>query len=252
MRWIWFVMFCVAVGGLPQSPRAAGGDRPGSADHPLIGRFEGAVINAYDVKDFDEYELLTGPVKGKKPKSSEAIEGRMTRIAYKLPAGHSLAEVARNYKLGLQKSGFELLFECAAKACGLGDFAYRVEVLPIPQMTVDPWNFRYLAARKSGPSGVVSASVLISLDTHKAARIQVFVVEAKAMDFKMVDAKQMAGDIAEKGRVALYGIYFDSDKATIKAASKPTLSEIARLLKAQPKLAVIVRRPYRQPGQAGL
>lgn len=241
MRWIGFVLLCVVAGALPLvGLQAAAGDKPGSADHPLIGRFEGAVINAYDVKDFDEYELITGPVKGKQPQSSETIEGKMTRIAYKLPPGHSLAEVARNYRLALEKSGFDLLFECAAKVCGRGDFAYRIETLPIPRMTVDPWQFRYLAAKKSGKSGVVAATVLISLDTHKAARIQVFVIEAKAMDFKMIDAKKMASDIAENGRVALYGIYFDTDKATIKPNSKPTLTEIARFLKAHPKLAIIV------------
>jgi len=55
-----------------------------------------------------------------------------------------------------------------------------------------------------------------------------------------VDAAAMAKDIAATGRVALYGIYFDTDKADIKPESEPTLEEIATLLKQDPKLKLYV------------
>lgn len=219
---------------------AAAKDVAGSADHPLIGRFEGAVINAYDFKDFDEYELLTGPVKGKKAASAKKLSGKMYRIAYKLAPGHSLAEISRNYQLKLEKSGFDILYQCQDKSCGRGDFGYRIETMPIPKMTVDNWNFRYLAAMQHGDSGLVHAAILISVDANKYARIQVFVVEAEAMKFRMVDADAMAKAISETGRVALYGIYFDTDKAVIKPESRPTLEEIAAFLKQRPGLAVVV------------
>ncbi|MDP6709011.1 MAG: DUF4892 domain-containing protein [Alphaproteobacteria bacterium] len=218
----------------------ATGDVAGSADHPLIGRFEGSVINYYDRKDFDEYEFVTGPIRRGKPKPAEAIEGQKTRIAYKLAPGPSIAEVFRNYRIKLEQSGFEVLYQCKDKDCGRGDFSYGIEVLPIPTMTVDPWKFRYLAARKSDDSGQISVSVLVSVDAKKNIRTQVFVLEAEALAFKMIDAAEMAKQISESGRVALYGIYFDTDKATIKSESRPTLQEIAQFLKSQPKLKVIV------------
>ncbi len=37
-------------------------------------------------------------------------------------------------------------------------------------------------------------------------------------------------------RVAVYGIYFDFDKAELKAQSQPTLQEIAKLLGLEPGL----------------
>jgi outer membrane protein OmpA-like peptidoglycan-associated protein len=40
--------------------------------------------------------------------------------------------------------------------------------------------------------------------------------------------------------VALYGIYFDNDRADVKPESRPTLSEIATLLKQNGKLELIV------------
>jgi outer membrane protein OmpA-like peptidoglycan-associated protein len=56
----------------------------------------------------------------------------------------------------------------------------------------------------------------------------------------VVSADEMARSIATTGRVALYGIFFDFDKADIKATSEPTLAEIATLLKSEPRLAVLI------------
>ena len=55
-----------------------------------------------------------------------------------------------------------------------------------------------------------------------------------------VNAATMAADLSTRGSVALYGIYFDTDRADVKPESRPTLSEIATLLKQNAKLALIV------------
>ena len=57
---------------------------------------------------------------------------------------------------------------------------------------------------------------------------------------KMVDAAAMAKGLGDKGHIALYGIYFDTDKAAIKPESRPTLEEIAKLLNGQPTLNVFI------------
>ncbi len=55
-----------------------------------------------------------------------------------------------------------------------------------------------------------------------------------------IDADGMARDIGETGRVAIYGILFDTGKAELKPESGPALSEIAKLLKANLPLKVYV------------
>jgi outer membrane protein OmpA-like peptidoglycan-associated protein len=50
----------------------------------------------------------------------------------------------------------------------------------------------------------------------------------------------MATTISDTGRVALYGIYFDSNKDEVKPESDPTLQEIAKLLKNQFSLKLLV------------
>jgi OOP family OmpA-OmpF porin len=70
----------------------------------------------------------------------------------------------------------------------------------------------------------------------------VHVVEPKAREQKMVvvPADQMASTIDAEGSIALYGIYFDTNEARLRLESEPTLQQIAKLLSAQPQLAVVV------------
>jgi outer membrane protein OmpA-like peptidoglycan-associated protein len=70
----------------------------------------------------------------------------------------------------------------------------------------------------------------------------VHIVEPKPREQKMVviKAEEMARSIGTTGRVALYGIFFDTDKAELKPESGPTLAEIAGLVKNDPKLAVLI------------
>ena len=56
----------------------------------------------------------------------------------------------------------------------------------------------------------------------------------------VVTAEDTANGPETSGRVALYGIYFDTDKAEDKADLMAPLEQIADLMKGAPKLAVIV------------
>jgi len=71
---------------------------------------------------------------------------------------------------------------------------------------------------------------------------QLDVVEPKPMQAGQVqvDANAMAREIAAHGKVALYGIHFDSNKTEIKPESKPALDEIGKLLKQNAALKLLV------------
>ncbi|MDR3371254.1 OmpA family protein [Rhodoferax sp.] len=53
-----------------------------------------------------------------------------------------------------------------------------------------------------------------------------------------VDAAALKKGLQSDGKIALYGIYFDTAKAVLKAESKAQLDEIAKLLRQQPALKV--------------
>jgi outer membrane protein OmpA-like peptidoglycan-associated protein len=56
----------------------------------------------------------------------------------------------------------------------------------------------------------------------------------------VVTADQIARSIADEGKAVFYGLYFDTDKAELKPASKPTLEQIAAWLSANPKNDVFI------------
>lgn len=52
--------------------------------------------------------------------------------------------------------------------------------------------------------------------------------------------QQLADDLKAKGRIRLYGINFDSDSDVIRDESKPTLDQVAAMLKANPTWNVTI------------
>lgn len=214
-------------------------DVAGSRDYPGIGRFAGSVITGYVVKDFDAARMQAAPFKDGQPVDARRLEGRVFRIAYRTNPGPSILEVSRNFETQLAKAGFETLLACDTDACGAIPFTEAVDTLPVPQMWVDGFNYRYYAGRKTEGGRETFASVLVS-QNNQDITAQVTVAELGAIANKMVDAAAMAKGLGETGHIALYGIYFDTDKAVLKPESRPMLEQIAKLLTSQPQLNVFI------------
>jgi outer membrane protein OmpA-like peptidoglycan-associated protein len=151
--------------------------------------------------------------------------------------------VSRNFETQLTKAGFETLLSCDTDACGGIPFTEAIDALPIPQMWVDGFNYHYFAGRKAQASldggRETYASVVVS-ENNKEIYAQLVVAELGVIENKMVDAAAMAKGLGDTGHIALYGIYFDTDKAVIKPESRPTLEQIAKLLAGQPQLNVFI------------
>ena len=94
----------------------------------------------------------------------------------------------------------------------------------------------YVASMTGGSQGDYSAALAGS------EGILMETVEPKPMEQKIVTltADEIDSKMAADGRIAIYGIYFDFDKAVVKPESKPQLDEIAKLMKANPELQVLI------------
>ena len=229
------------------APFAAGQDQDeeGSKDHPLITRYPGSYITHYLSKQFDEVTLPLGKTAEQGFTKSQHLEGKVTRIVYFAPQGRTVLEVFRNYQGALKKAAFETLFACGPQDCagpanssgrvyGNGDFD-------------DYWGpdhgIRYVAAKLARPEGDVYVSLLVDdQGGDSRANVELYVVEVKPMesDLITVNAATLASDIKRTGHAAVYGIYFDTGKAEVKPESDATLSEIAKLLQADPRLKLYV------------
>ena len=226
-------------------------DVAGSKDHPLVGRYTGSEITSYTSADFDEQKLVNAPIDLKAdgenftPTNSLRLEGKVFRIRYDGPKDRSPLEIMRNYEESLAAKGFSTVYSCANESCFKGTAsAYRLSAYAGDGAINYRYanGARYLLAKAERPTGNVHAAIFIG-ESKGAPLVKVMVVEEKPMQggqIAFIDADAMGKAIAAGGRVALYGIQFDFDKADIRPESRPTLDEIARFLRANPSLSLVV------------
>jgi len=56
----------------------------------------------------------------------------------------------------------------------------------------------------------------------------------------VIPASEIKQALTQDGRIAIYGIYFEFDKAEILPESQPQIAQLAALLKAKPDLSILV------------
>lgn len=207
------------------------------ADHPAVTRYAGSELTRRDDDGFRTYRLVTAvEPSGKRDEDALptlAVDGKVTRLSYENPPGRSGPEVFANYRAALEKAGYQVLFACEAAACGPAYAASRWA--RVTGMRYASGDMGYLAARSGQGQGNVYVAVLAGKLRH-----QVEVVEAREMDTGLVTAADLAAGIRNEGRVVLDGLYFDTDKATLRAQSRPALAEIATFLRENPTLDVYI------------
>jgi outer membrane protein OmpA-like peptidoglycan-associated protein len=232
----------------------------GAQDHPLLTRFESARLVGYDVKAFDEVTLPAGKIIDKDGKrqfeTSVTVEGKFTRIAYNYPKDRSALEVMRNYQAALEKAGVKPVFSCVKEACGDG-FGDKIwdrmgnGFVQGGERAYQPFIYgregsRYLLSQgvRSDGSQVYVALYVVQPVQDKNGGVYLEIAEPKTMESGKVaarlEAEEMARGIASEGKVAIYGVYFDTDKADIKPESKAALDEMAKLLQKDPELKVYI------------
>jgi OmpA-OmpF porin, OOP family len=232
---------------------AAAQDVGGGKDHPLVGRYQGAVLIEYKTSEFDEMNLMQGPFDKKAFNAPNAptgsswlqVEGKVTRLAYRAPEGRSSLEVIRNHENALKAKGFEVKFSCSTGSCyldpsyaaGVSTLSWAVVTNGQPSFYLDePVRYSLLATEQ--PGGTAYVSILVGTRSD-ATTAWIAVVEPKPLDgdkIVILKAPEIEKAIAGNGKVDIYGILFDFDKADVLAQSKPALDEIAKLLLARPQL----------------
>jgi outer membrane protein OmpA-like peptidoglycan-associated protein len=234
-----------------------GSDVKGSHDHPVVSRFAGSSIIAFQEDAFDAIQLPAGAISGSQFSKTFEASGKVTRIAYIAPEGKTSAEIMANYAAALDKAGFTSGFSCtagrAAGSCGGMNFS---QAYTAPLLAKNPPNrnqllstlyavnddARYLGAELRRADSVIDVGVMAVKNGSKPAGILVTVVEKSSMPTGQVtvDADAMSKGLAAEGKIALYGLTFDTDSAKLTPSSDATLKQMSELLHKQPSLKVYI------------
>lgn len=225
-------------------------DIENSKDHPLISRFDKAVIEFYKETKWGTYKLPVnekGTIDWENPKN---LEGKVTRIQYTTSVDNNSEYVLQNYKTAFKNAGFTVLISIANEELGFSDrphtwgdkyyvsggyynglnnakFGMGIG-LPI-------WknNHSFIAAKGNKEGKDIYAIIYTVVDDNYTLITQ-DVVEVEAVETGMVTAENISKGIQSEGHFAVYDILFETGKSDIKPESDAALKNIAEFMKANP------------------
>ena len=192
----------------------------GTREHQLLKFYPEARVDEYSAKDFDAAEIVTGYKKGaEEPAVAETVEGAVTRYRHEHKPRTSPLEIVRQYEGALKRQGFATVVAgreqqfpgvpALGGSAAFGSFRLDRDGAPAVWVNVSAWE-------QNGPNDPMS---------------DVVIVEIKGMEQKLeANAATMLREIEKSGRVAVYGITFETGKATIRPESDKVLAEVLKLL----------------------
>ena len=192
---------------------SSGKDNPKCEPNPVFSPFPGSSMSSCERSNFSELKLR----RWKNPDNPRAgveyfkVEGEYW---YYHGSIEKNAAGGKPGKLEVQRNYETAVLEAKGKILSVDDGAGRV-TYQIRKGDQEYWG----ESGCGGTSGMVCNSI-----NHKIVRV------AGMQQSVVVSAEQIAKAMGEEGKVVFYGIYFDTDKATLKAESGPTLVEMAKWL----------------------
>jgi OmpA-OmpF porin, OOP family len=179
-------------------------DKPGCADSPVLTRLTGCWILRCRTSQYDVAKM---PVAKGQQKD---VEGELQQVGYACPADASGLQIQRNAEAAFLQSGYRIVFKDAYATT------------------------RFWLTAQSGPQWATLYS--------EGRGYNLTTVKTKPMEQSMqaANADGWAQQINQTGRVSVYGINFDTGKATLRPESESVLAEMAALLQKQPEWYMLV------------
>lgn len=194
---------------LPASHAAAAetlADTKGCADHPLFTRMNNTHIVYCKATAFDSFKFKTGKA------TDTTVEGKKFEIKYQTDTNVQYAgalAIIRNHQDAIGKIGGTVLFE-------------------------DP-RYTWVKVAKDGKE------IWAQVDTAWNKGYMLTIIERQAMAQEVVaSAELFKTGLKTSGHVEVPGIFFNTGKAELKPESQAAVTEVAKLLKADPGLKVYV------------
>jgi outer membrane protein OmpA-like peptidoglycan-associated protein len=244
--------------GLVMFAAANAQDVPGGPTPPLVTRYQGSHLVAWQTEAFASVVLPTAYDRnGGKWTQSQTVEGQRQRFVFLAPAGKTALEVQRNYEAALASAGGAKALACSANdhcandvadlrgdyTSWLSDPALRTKA-PAAFDAVNGSGNLYHAIYKVDRGGATTWVSVLSVDGARQGTATVLdFVQPKALEggkVALASAAAIEAGLKAEGKMALYGVNFDTGKASLRPDARPQLAEMAKILKAQPALKVLI------------
>ena len=193
-------VLCFAVLSFGGLLRAQDEDAEGCKDSPLITRYPAGRINSCENKEFEQAEMPVSKDADGNP-VTKTFEGNFHSWDYATHDGVSEIQVFRNFETALKQGGFTIAYEASPDV---------------------------ITAHKG--------NTWVMIESKGTFYYQTIVTVQEMKQEVTADASSLSDEIAKTGHVAVYGIHFDTGKATIQADSEQALAEVSKMLDQSPDL----------------
>jgi OOP family OmpA-OmpF porin len=221
-----------------------------SKDYPLVGRFQGAVIEFYKETKWGTYKLPVDDIGKINFNSPRILEGKVIRIQYSVPLDNNPEYILQNFKAAFTKAGFNILLAVANEGLGVGSRsqdwnskyygsgdAYWTNALNNGKFGLSfeipngKSNQAFIAAngKKDGKDIYIA---VYAVDHDPFVLINQDVIEVENVQTGLVTAENISKGINADGHVAIYDILFETGKSEIKLESSNALKTLAEYMNA--------------------
>ena len=179
-------------------------DAEGCKDSAIITRMPGSTIHSCENKEFDQVKVpVSKDADGNV--TEKTLEGEYHSWDYGTREGVSEIQVFRNFETALKQAGMKIIYEDSPGT--------------ITANKGDTWYW----LQNSGSYYYQTLLTVKSMNQEVTA-----------------DASSIADELSKSGHIALYGIHFETGKATILPDSESVLTEISKMLQQNPDVKVSV------------
>lgn len=237
-------MASVAFAALPAK------DLAGGADHPLLSRYQGSYLYSYGESSLASVKIVD---REKDNAAVRKVEGRVSNRMYWTPEGPSALEIFRNYQHALRSAGFEMMLSCETTHCQklgvqktMQDFPSEAKWKLFDPSVSGIFNsgnqpaFHYISARKQNGDAYTYVQVAMAGNSRVEQFVQIIEPAQASLGKVTVDAKTIGSGLQRDGKIALYGVNFDTNKAVLRDDSFAQLQTMAEALKAKPTMKVLI------------
>lgn len=171
---------------------------------------------------------------------TETAEGTLVRTAWRLDATtETTLQILAPLREQIAAAGYEIVFQCEAKACGGFDFRFATNTLDAPQMYIDLADYHYLLAQKddeiismmvsrAGTTGFVQLTRLIAGDPAPAPPAQ--------SEPAAEEAITIWEEIERNGHAPLDDLLFKPGSAELDGMEFASLEALAQQMERDPAL----------------
>ena len=236
-----------------------GQDIEGAQDHQLINRYPNSRIVDYYFAEYDEINVATkSAIAEEEPQEFLTLQGKRTALVYQAPDQIMPIAIMKNYRDAILNKGGEILFECRGGSCDGTATWYKAKffntVYVKSQRTASTGSFyfpfddfranqEYLVAKvttRDAEYYIEIGTIKRSDDEPTKICLEIIQKELIKTDLIEVNADVIKEQMDKNGKIALYGIYFDTGKATIKPTSFKEIEAIGQYLNNNPEVSIYI------------